>query len=100
MAAHYVIKIVGDPASFDPPNLPADPGDVVSWSNTTGKRHQLWQLDQGGKPVPVPLGGDRWDPIGSGTQSSLWTVPPGDSGTVIAYSCILHQGETGAITLN
>jgi plastocyanin len=98
MAAHYVIKITGDPASFDPPNLHADPGDVVSWSNTTRKPHQLWQLDQNGASVPVPLGGDRWDPIRPGKQSSLWTVPSGPS--VITYGCILHQGETGSITLN
>jgi plastocyanin len=86
----------GAPATFSPPNLLARPGDVVSWNNTTGATHQLWQFDGTGKPIPVPLGGSRWDPIPPQQQSPAWSVPA-PAGQTIQYGCLLH-GKQGVAT--
>ena len=102
------IKIVGTaPARFDPPNQHADPGDVISWNNTTNEPHQIWQLiggelalHVGWQLMSLPLGGDRWDPILPNSSSPAWTVPNLPSGTRINYRCLSHAGEIGAITVN
>jgi plastocyanin len=81
----------GAPATFDPPNLKASAGDVVSWNNTTRELHQIWQLvDAQGHFLPMPIGASgRWEPIAPGGQSPAWTVPkPG--GQTIYYGCVLH----------
>jgi hypothetical protein len=103
MPAHFSITIVpgpstNDPASFNPPNLPANPGDVISWNNTTARPHLLWETDGDGTPLRVPLGGARWESMQSGDQSPAWTVPPA-AGTTIHYRCLRHDGETGTITI-
>jgi len=91
------------PATFNPNPLNARAGDVVSWNNTTNKRHQIWQLDGSGKPVPMPIGASgRWDPIAPGNQSPAWTIPAGAQS--FQYGCLLdYTGttltETGTITI-
>ena len=66
MPASWSITIVpganpSDPATFNPPDLSADVGDVVHWNNTTAKPHLLWETDGSDVALPVPLGGTRWE---------------------------------------
>jgi plastocyanin len=98
--AAWSITIVAGPAAFTPQNLFADPGDVVSFNNTTATVHQPYQIDSTGVAAPVPLGGNLWLPIQPGDQSPAWTIPQLKSGTVIHYRCLLHPGEVGTITIN
>jgi plastocyanin len=82
----------GDPAEFishNQPSAPAgtlyvDPGDVVSWNNTTRNNHHVSLLQD--QPVVTP-----------GHQTSAWLAPA--SGTV-TYHCLIHQNETGTIVVS
>ena len=53
--AAWSITIVAGPAAFTPQNLFADPGDVVSFNNTTATVHQPYQTDSAGVSPPIPL---------------------------------------------
>jgi hypothetical protein len=94
-AANWPIAIVpgmrpGDPARFDPPNLPARGGDVVFWDNRTQEPHRIGVRDATGNWEPIPIGGD----IRPGEQSDAWTLPAKPSETTgtltITYGCLLH----------
>ena len=87
------------PDTFNPPNLTARAGDVVSWNNTTKNVHQIWQLDSTGAPIPAPIGLGRWPQLDPGQQSPAWTIP-GGAGQTIKYGCLLHytQGNNPTLT--
>jgi hypothetical protein len=53
MPARFPITIVpgpstNDPASFNPPNLPANPGDVISWLKIRAVSGNHWILEKAG----------------------------------------------------
>jgi plastocyanin len=91
----------GDPATFvaqNQPNAPvgtvyADPGDIVSWNNTTNQDHQPVQVN-----VTPPLGTLVWPPVTPGHQTDAYVVS-GNSGATISYTCLLHSSEQGTIVI-
>jgi plastocyanin len=91
----------GDPATFVARNQPAapvgtiyaDPGDVVSWNNTTTQDHQPVQTNL----IP-PLGTLVWPVVTPGHQTDAYVVS-GNSGTTISYTCLLHSSEQGTIVI-
>jgi len=95
----------GDPAKFIAQNqvsaplgtLYADPGDAVSWNNTTGQNHQPVQTNANGQ-VPMPLGGLLWEPVTPGHQTPAWIVT-GNAGISITYTCLIHPQEQGTIVV-
>lgn len=95
----------GAPAVFVAQNQPtapagslyADPGDAVSWDNTTTQDHQPVQTNSNGL-VPMPLGGLLWAPVTPGHQTSAWIVT-GSANTAITYTCLLHPQEQGTINV-
>ena len=91
----------GDAATFVSQNQPsapvgtlfADPGDTVSWDNTTAQDHLPVQAT-----IALPIGGLLWDRVTPGHQTAAWIVPPGATkGTVIGYTCLLHSQEQGTV---
>jgi plastocyanin len=108
-AATWSITIIGganpgDSARFDPQNLVARAGDVVSWNNTDPRQpHQPYPTDGQNPPNPVPLllGTQRWTPIPPNGQSPAWTIPAAapSGGKTFTYFCMLDPGATGTITI-
>jgi plastocyanin len=91
----------GDPATFVAQNqtaapvgtIYADPGDVVSWNNTTTQDHQPIQ-----QKLEPPLGTLVWPVVTPGHQTAGYVVS-GTSGTTIKYTCLLHSSEEGMILI-
>jgi hypothetical protein len=98
----------GDPVSFVcelQPNAPPNTifaevrdkttsGDAVTWSNETGDPHQI--------AIPAGKSGSAFlseeiPPDHSSRPTYLCVAPA--SGNQIVYSCKLHPGEQGVITL-
>jgi|SoiMethySBSTD1v2_1073268.scaffolds.fasta_scaffold280337_2 hypothetical protein len=108
--AVWSVKIVaganpGDPATFVAQNQPsapvgtiyADPGDIISWDNTTPDDHQPVQTSVLAT-VSLPLGSLVWDPVAPGHQTPGWAVA-GSPGTSIAYTCLLHANESATVVV-
>jgi plastocyanin len=92
--AIWPVNIVGDPATFVAPLQPnsavgtvyAAAGDIVFWNNTTAQNHKISVL------AAAPSQGE----VTPGHQTDAFQVA-GNSGTTIAYNCVLHPLETGRI---
>jgi plastocyanin len=108
-AATWSITIIaganpGDPARFDPPNLQASAGDILSWNNTDVRQsHQPYPTDGQNPPNPLPLylGTQLWNPISPNGQSPAWKIPAASpsGGKVFNYFCMLDPGAIGTITI-
>jgi hypothetical protein len=96
----------GDPATFVAQNQPtapvgtiyADPGDIVSWNNTTAQDHQPIQTNLLPPLGTAPLGTLVWPVVTPGHQTSAYVVS-GNSGPTISYTCLLHPSEQGTIVI-
>ena len=90
-----------DPATFVAQNQPnakvgtvyADPGDIVSWNNTTDQNHQPVQ-----DPLEPPVGTVVGPVVTPGHQTDAYVVT-GKPGTTIHYTCLLHSSEKGKILI-
>ena len=88
----------GTPAVFIAQNQPtapagtlyADPGDAVSWDNTTTVNHELQTTS-----APITALGGLVTPR---HQTTAWIVA-GKSGTPISYACLIHPQEQGTISV-
>lgn len=83
-----VTKTVG--YGFDPTTIAGPPLTGISWNNTTNIPHQI---------LIVQTDGNFETPeIAPGDSSKLFVIP-GDAktGSSIAYSCPMHDGEVGSI---
>jgi plastocyanin len=96
----------GDSATFVAQNQPAapvgtvyaDPGDIVSWNNTTTEDHQLVQTSVIPPLGNLPLGTLMWPAVTPDHQTDAYVVS-GNPGTTISYTCLLHSSETGKILI-
>jgi plastocyanin len=82
-----------DLAQFDPPSLPANPGDLIFWSNNTSAKHWPAPKDQPANTwfeaeIPGKLPGQ---PAPVSSEFSPDTVGK------IVYVCALHPEEEGVI---
>jgi plastocyanin len=85
--------------------LPAQQDDIVSWNNTTNRKHQPWPTDSNYTPVPdtqLPRTSPNYmsDPIPAG-QSSRPGFDIPQTGTIY-YCCKLHpksKTERGTIVV-
>jgi plastocyanin len=89
-----------------PDGLYADPGDAVSWDNTSGREpYHPWPADQNYKPLQIPPAGILSNEIPAGESSRpayVVVTPPINNTTyttyTIYYICKLHPGMHGKIT--
>jgi hypothetical protein len=96
----------GDPATFVAQNQPtapagtiyADPGDVISWNNTTTEDHQPVQINVIPPLGTLPLGTLMWPAVTPGHQTDAYVVS-GNPGATISYTCLLHSSEQGTIVI-
>lgn len=80
------------------PSATVNGNDSVFWLNSTDQDHQLVYNSPNG---PVPWGqGQPPGPICPGKTSSQVVFPNPSTQQVYSYSCTLHSGETGTITVN
>ena len=99
----------GDPATFvaqNQPSAPAsppqtlytDPGDVVSWNNTTGQDHCISLLADPNMQAANPNNPGLVIPR---HQTSAFAVSNGGTVAVnLPYTCLIHPNEIGTIQVS
>src|ERR1044072_5516821 len=113
-----IVKLDSGETAFVPDLQGAEPGDplhvgqddLVSWNNTTNKKHQPWPTDSNYKPLPksqvLPRGSANYmsDPIPPGESSTPAYDIPGPPEAdpplelwKIYYCCKQHPTEQGLI---
>ena len=78
----------GDTVTFDPPDLAANAGDQIFWTNNDDTAH--WPGLSDNQTFFMP------NQIAPGSTSSIFAPSRPDT---FDYVCSLHAGETGKITV-
>ncbi len=96
----------GGPATFVAQNQPSapvgtvytDPGDAVSWNNTTGQDHCISLLANPNMQATDPNNPGLVIPR---HQTPAFIVSNGGTAAVsVPYTCLIHPNETGTIVVS
>jgi plastocyanin len=75
------VSVVSEPLRFDPATVDANPGDTVTWTNTTKIDHTISPDTDGAFPEKDPL---------SPNETYSITLPADASSGPIPYHCNFH----------